>query len=263
MRCSSRQKRRTRTTNNGCETTRTYVLPSPPGDHEPRSWAAALAGALLALQDLLQVEVAIEPDWTTLECARANRWSKDIRMARAPLASSESARALAAARPAVLVGNASRGYDPHHSGETSARQASDIVDAFTASRAETLLVESPVGFARTAAWQDSLGPRLVQARCSVEDATVAAVNVGVPIGKQRVLVVAVKHRLSTKPEELSEKLTKWKLRLQDPSAVGGLIPGAQRPLLPEAAAWGEGRLQLLRAGDHPHARSPPVDANPP
>ena len=93
-------------------------------------------GALLALQGLLRVEAAVEPDWTTLECARANPWSHGVRHVRAPLAGAPCMRVVTDARPEVVIGNACRRYDPHHLGETAARrQATDIVATFVASRA--------------------------------------------------------------------------------------------------------------------------------
>ena len=62
---------------------------------------------------------------------------------RAPLADAQCIHVLTDARPEVLVGNACWRYDPHHFGETAARQAADIVATFVASRAQLLLLECP------------------------------------------------------------------------------------------------------------------------
>eukprot|EP00752_Nemacystus_decipiens_P006264 g5648.t1 len=65
-------------------------------------------GALLALGDTLRADAAIEPDWTTLECARANAWSHGVTLVRTPLASPRCREVIAEAKPEVIIGNARR-----------------------------------------------------------------------------------------------------------------------------------------------------------
>ena len=208
------------------------LTPEPPDDHHrhrsfddirtalaPRLPCAVVlgcgaGGALLALKGLLRVAAAVEPDWTTLECARVNSWGKDVRLVRTPLGGAQCTQVLTDCRPEVLIGNACRRYDPQRRGDTAATQAAAIVDTFTASRARLLLLECPAGFARTPTWKDRLRPILERARCSVEDAALRATDVGVPTGKQRVFVVAVRRHPHQPMRQLPAKLNRWKLRLQ-------------------------------------------------
>ena len=116
--------------------------------------------ALLALGETLQVHTAIDPDWTALECARANYWSYDVALVHAPLESPKCRDAVATAKPEILIGNASRRHDPDHLGDTAARQATAIVDIFLSCRARLLVVECPVRFEGTAVWRETPRPRL-------------------------------------------------------------------------------------------------------
>eukprot|EP00752_Nemacystus_decipiens_P016639 g14879.t1 len=113
-------------------------------------------GALPALGDTLRVDTAIEPDWTTLECARANAWSHSVTLVRTPLASPSCRGVIAEAKPEVIIGNACRRYDPDHIGNTAARQATDVIDAFLSSRATLLVLECPVCFTGTMEWKETL-----------------------------------------------------------------------------------------------------------
>ena len=181
----------------------------------------------MALKDILDVKAVLDPDRIMLECARVNSWSNGVDLVRTPLTGERCMRTLAEVRPEVLIGNACRRYDAHSPGETADLQVTEIVDTFTASRAQLLLVECPVGFARTPAWRDQLRPRLEKFRCTVEDATLYATDVGVPTGKQRVFIVAVKLRPGGSTATLVSKLTRWKQRLQQrvttKPSVGALL----------------------------------------
>ena len=134
----------------------------------------------------------------------------------------------------------------------------EIVKTFTASRAQLLLLECPSGFANTPAWKDRLLPRLRRARCTVEDATLYATDVGVPTGKQRVFAVAVKRRPGVAPELLTAKLSMWKQRLQDrvdvKPTVGALLK-RKGCLFLKRLPGDERNLQLFRAHDHPDPRT--------
>lgn len=168
-------------------------------------------GALLALKDILLVEAAIDPDWVTLECARANSWGQDTRLVRAPLTSDTCLQTLSDARPEIIIGNACRRYDALNVGQPTVGHASDIVETFIRSRAQLLILECPSGFARTEAWNDRLRPTLEHAKCAVEEATVSAADVGVPTGKRRVFIVAIRSRGDG---SFPAKLARWKDRLQ-------------------------------------------------
>eukprot|EP00903_Cladosiphon_okamuranus_P006352 g6222.t1 len=174
-------------------------------------------GAMLALRDVLQMHTAIDPDWTALECARANPWSQDVTLVRAPLA--QCGEAVAEAKPEILVGNACSGFDPQRIGSTATTQAEDIIRVFPACRATVLILECPVRFTGTPGWKTTLRPLLERNRCSVEEATLKATNVGVPTGKQRVFIVASKRPPGTTGEELITKLSRWRQRVQQPASV--------------------------------------------
>eukprot|EP00903_Cladosiphon_okamuranus_P005922 g5853.t1 len=99
-------------------------------------------GAMLALRDVLQVHTAIDPDWTALECARANSWSQDVTLVRVPLA--KNGEAVAEAKPENLVGNAFSVFDPQCIGNTATSQEEDITNVFSACRATVLILECPI-----------------------------------------------------------------------------------------------------------------------
>ncbi|CAB1112528.1 unnamed protein product [Ectocarpus sp. CCAP 1310/34] len=151
-------------------------------------------GSLLALGEMLDVQTAIDPDWTAIECARANDWSYNVNLVRTSLASSKCKEAIAHAKPEILIDNACRRYDPDRTGSTANRHATDITDVFLSSRATLLVLECPARFVGTTEWRETLRPRLERSRCSVEEATISAACVGVPTGQQRTFVVACKRQ---------------------------------------------------------------------
>lgn len=75
-------------------------------------------------------------------------------------------------------------------------------------------MECPAGIVATPAWRDRLRPCLEQVRCTVEDDTLYATDVGVPTWKHRVFVVVIKRRPDITPETSAAKLALWKLCLQ-------------------------------------------------
>ena len=103
------------------------------------------SGALVAMKGILDVKAALDPDWITLECCRANSWSNEVDLVRTTLSGEQCIRALTEARPEVLIGNACHRYDAQSPGETAAQQAAEIVDTFAISWAQPLLVECPAG----------------------------------------------------------------------------------------------------------------------
>lgn len=78
-------------------------------------------GALLALGEMLEVDTAVDPDWTALECARANDWGHGVNLVRTTLASLTCKEAVAVAEPEILIGNACRRCDPDGIGNTASR----------------------------------------------------------------------------------------------------------------------------------------------
>lgn len=212
-------------------------------------------GALLALRDVLLIATAVEPDWVSLECARANHCSSGVHLLRAPLDSAECRTAVAAARPEILLGSACRKYDSGYMGDTAVYQATDIVATFIASRAHLLLMECPVRCAAATDWTNILKPSLERAGCVVDDATPSALDVGVPSNKQRVFILAVKHKPRERASALSAKLTRWKQRLQQrlaPTPMVGEFLGHGRSLLLEMASRREEHIFLRRALGDPH-----------
>eukprot|EP00903_Cladosiphon_okamuranus_P016079 g14843.t1 len=176
-------------------------------------------GAFSAIGEMLLVDTAIEPDWTTIECFRANTWSHGVTLRGASLASQECRELVAHAEPEIIIGNACRRYDPDRKGNTATRQASDIANVFLSSRATLLVLECPVRFVGTAEWQTNLRPRLEQSWCHVQEATMSATDVRVPTRKQPVFIVICKRKPGDTEAKPSARLSKWKQHLQRPVAV--------------------------------------------
>eukprot|EP00903_Cladosiphon_okamuranus_P005335 g5333.t1 len=74
--------------------------------------------------EMLLVDTAIEPDWTTLECFRANAWSHGVTLRRASLASQECIELVAHAKPEIIIGNACRRWKPSYETKYSSRRHS-------------------------------------------------------------------------------------------------------------------------------------------
>lgn len=166
-------------------------------------------GMLLAAKDMLDVVGIISADWKTLECIRASGGTDEGKLVHRDVASQDCYWNIAAARPEIVLGNACNRLQTHGEDDGTLQQATDIINAYLASRARTLVLESPMGFSGTTGWQNSLRPLLLAAKCAVEAATLTASAVGIPTGKRRVFIVAVKARGDS---SIASKLGRWKQR---------------------------------------------------
>lgn len=175
-------------------------------------------GAFLALQGLLKVQFAVDPDWTTLECARASTWSRGVHLVRTPLACEECMHTLTVrcAQPGRARRSTGDGHDPRFSGATSWSVRLDSLGA--------------------TAWRENLRSRLEQGRCTAVEGAMLF-----PTGKHRVFAVAVRRRAVVKPGTLSAKLVIWNLCLQ---------PRAGPRSQPSARSWD--------ARESSASRSPPT-----
>lgn len=104
-----------------------------------------------------------------------------------------------------------------------------------------------------------------QSWCSVQDAALHATDVGVPTGKQRVFVVAVKRRPGVAPDVLAAKLAKW--RLQQRVAVKPVVStflGHEglfflKRLPGEKGVFSFSKLTITITHGHIMGRRPPLD----
>lgn len=150
---------------------RTVRARARPGNGRDRAavLGCGAGGALLAFREMLVFDTAI------LDSARVR--------ARQPLEPRSPRLASPKCRSAeTLVGNVCRRYDRDRTGNTAARQATDIVDVFLSCRAQLLILECPVRLEGAAEWKEPLPPHLERSRCSVENVTLSAMSVGVPTG---------------------------------------------------------------------------------
>lgn len=99
--------------------------------------------------------------------------------------------------------------DTHNQGleGTTSRTTVAIVQIMVSSRAQILVMESPVGPAGTENWNNNLRPEIRLAGCEIVKASLSAKSVGVPTTKRRVFVVAAK---KSGDDTLQAKLSKWK-----------------------------------------------------
>lgn len=82
------------------------------------------------------------------------------------------------------------------------------------SRAQILVIESPVGFAGTKNWNNNLQPDLHLAGCETATASLSVTAVGVPTTKRGMFVVAVKKSGDDTPRA---KLSKWQKNVERPT----------------------------------------------
>ena len=167
-------------------------------------------GALIATEGLVRVACVIDSDWRTLECIGANEGSRGVELIRQSPNIPDGQRILADVKPEIILGNACCVDDGNGVPAASARTAELIVQLFTSSRTQLLVMETPGGFTETATWRGLL-PQLKRAGCEVETASISATSVGIPTSKRRVFVTAVK---KYGDDQLAAKLTRWRRNVQ-------------------------------------------------
>ena len=152
----------------------------------------------------------------------------------------------AEARADLLVGVACRRYDPDNCGDTSIRQAADIFDPCTSSRAHG--VPGRACQDNSVEGASAVMPRGREVRRGRRRPSRR--GRGHPRRKQRVFGVAAKRR----PDTTDEALEACQLEIAPTAAHGHQANrGARRPLLPEALAGGKGESS---ASPNPRSPSP-------
>lgn len=141
---------------------------------------------------------------------RANAWGGSVELVRTSVASEECRRAVNRAKPEIVIGNACRKFDDQHTNRDTTRNAQDILDTFLATRAQILVMECPTRFNKAETWA-KLKQQLEGARCAVQIVTLSAEKVGVPTGRQRRFIAAVRTRGDSTVED---KLVRWKRRVE-------------------------------------------------
>lgn len=86
-------------------------------------------------------------------------------------------------QPEILLAIVCRNANHLGVGDLNASSAATILDIFIASRAQILVVESPVGFLGMVARKEDLLPQLNRTKCAVEAAALSAAIVGLPTWK--------------------------------------------------------------------------------
>ncbi|CAB1106551.1 unnamed protein product [Ectocarpus sp. CCAP 1310/34] len=102
-------------------------------------------GALEAMKDALEVTHVIAQDWMTFACLGANGRARGADLARHPITETMACqKILSEAKPEVLVANACWTFDDIRLAGATKRNATAIVQLFTSSRTQILLMETPV-----------------------------------------------------------------------------------------------------------------------
>eukprot|EP00752_Nemacystus_decipiens_P016023 g14325.t1 len=188
---------------------------------EPRKPRAVVlgrgsGGMLQAVDETLDVTHVIDQDWMTFACIGANGGPGGATLVRHSLEPEGCQKILSEAKLEVLLGNVCcRSDDPRLMGATD-RHASAMVEIFISSRAQVLVLETPVRYAGSEVWQQTLLPQLQMAGCEAETATLKATSVGVPTNKQRLFVAAAKRYGD---DNLRSKLGRWKRNVERPAPV--------------------------------------------